>query len=140
MICPECRRRFSLQDGSTCPHCGASLAAGVVKTSTILIACGEASEVYRSVDEVPADLRSRLIQTTSGSNSATIVIADRRGQRELARLRRIKRQRLKAEAAVQKQPEPAESRIRISPLLAALLMLVLAMAAGLVGWVAAINQ
>ncbi|MEI9974556.1 MAG: hypothetical protein WDO73_22430 [Ignavibacteriota bacterium] len=42
-----------------------------------------ADRVYRSVDEVPARLRSRLLKTTNGANSATILIADRKGRKEI---------------------------------------------------------
>ncbi|HWF47365.1 MAG TPA: hypothetical protein VG168_10195 [Bryobacteraceae bacterium] len=55
------------------------------KTSTIFIATKKETRVYRSVAEVPARLRRRLHQSTSGINSATILIADRRGREELVR-------------------------------------------------------
>jgi hypothetical protein len=44
--------------------------------------------VYRSVEEVPARLRSQLVKSTNGTNSATILIADRRGRQEIARTMR----------------------------------------------------
>ncbi len=40
--------------------------------------------VYRSVDEIPPPLRNKLLQSTSNPNSRTILIADRRGRREIA--------------------------------------------------------
>lgn len=49
----------------------------------IFISVGNKTQVYRSVDEVPAPLRKKLEQSTSGINSATILIADRRGRQEL---------------------------------------------------------
>jgi hypothetical protein len=55
------------------------------KSSTIFIATGEETHVYRSVREVPAHLRQRLEESTSGTNSATILIADKRGREELVR-------------------------------------------------------
>jgi len=56
------------------------------KSSTIFIASGEDdTKVYRSVDEVPADLRRKLLESTQGLNSATILIADKRGREELVR-------------------------------------------------------
>src|SRR5258708_39817059 len=58
---------------------------GVVKTSTILIASGERRRVYRSVEEVPDALKRQLISSTNGLNSATIVIADRQGRKEIAK-------------------------------------------------------
>src|SRR5271170_7741918 len=80
MICPDCHRSF---DGDSCPRCRA--AKGVLKTSTILISAGETRSVYRSVDEVPDWLKRQLLRSTNGSNSATIVIADRQGRREIAK-------------------------------------------------------
>ena len=58
------------------------------RTSTIFIATGSTgtqTRVFRSVHEVPAALRRRLQQSTNGINSATILIADRRGREELVR-------------------------------------------------------
>lgn len=55
------------------------------KSSTIFIATGETTRVYRSVREVPPDLRRRLEETTNGANAATILIADKRGREELVR-------------------------------------------------------
>jgi hypothetical protein len=82
MICPECNRSFEGLPGS-CPRCGAL--KGVVKTSTILISSGETRQVYRSVEDVPDPLRRRLLRSTNGLNSATIVIADRQGRKEIAK-------------------------------------------------------
>jgi topoisomerase IA-like protein len=56
-----------------------------VKTSTIFIAKGGRTRVYRSVDEVPASLRKELEVSTNSFNSATILIADRRGREEIIR-------------------------------------------------------
>jgi topoisomerase IA-like protein len=56
-----------------------------VKTSTIFIAKAGRTRVYRSVDEVPASLRKELEVSTNSFNSATILIADRRGREEIIR-------------------------------------------------------
>jgi len=56
-----------------------------VKTSTIFIAKGGKTRVYRSVEEVPAPLRKELEESTNSFNSATILIADRRGRQEIVR-------------------------------------------------------
>lgn len=56
-----------------------------VKTSTIFIAKGGRTRVYQSVDDVPAKLRRQLEESTNGFNSATILIADRRGRAEIVR-------------------------------------------------------
>lgn len=55
------------------------------RTSTIFIATGAYTHVYHSLDEVPPPLRRKLRQSTRGLNSATILIADRRGREELVR-------------------------------------------------------
>jgi hypothetical protein len=56
-----------------------------VKSSTIFVAEGRKTKVFRSLDEMPADLRRRLEKSTNGNRSATILIADRRGRDEIAR-------------------------------------------------------
>jgi len=82
MICPECNQSFAGKAGS-CPRCAES--RGVVKTSTILISSGGTRKIYRSVDDVPDRLRQQLVRSTNGLNSATIVIADRQGRKEIAK-------------------------------------------------------
>jgi hypothetical protein len=82
--CPQCHKPLP-RNASACPHCGAKnqKASGVFQTSTVLISTGRADRVYRSVDEVPLRLRNRLLKTTNGANSATILIADRKGRKEI---------------------------------------------------------
>ena len=84
MTCPGCRKEIT-GSPAKCPHCGArnAAASGVFQTSTVLISAEGTDRVYRSVDEVPAGLRSRLLKTTNGVNSATILIADRKGRKEI---------------------------------------------------------
>lgn len=55
------------------------------KSSTIFITNGERTSVYRSLGDVPPELRRKLQQSTQGINSATILIADKRGREELVR-------------------------------------------------------
>jgi hypothetical protein len=55
------------------------------KTSTIVIAAGDRTKVFHSVAEVPPSLRKKLIESTSGTNSATVLIADEGGRREILR-------------------------------------------------------
>ena len=46
---------------------------------------GRRDLVYRSVEEIPPGLRTKLLKSTSGGNSGTILIADRRGRQEIAK-------------------------------------------------------
>src|SRR5215470_1391933 len=83
MTCRRCGKEFAVEK-DRCPHCG-SRAAGVFQTSTVLISVDGEDSVYRTIEDAPAKLRERLVRSIHGSNSATIVIADRRGRRELLR-------------------------------------------------------
>ena len=51
-----------------------------------MISTGGADLVYRSVEEIPRGLRTRLLKSTSGGNSGIILIADRRGRKEIAKV------------------------------------------------------
>jgi hypothetical protein len=86
MTCTRCGNEFD-EEEARCPHCGEAKpgASGLFQTSTVLISSGDAELVYRSVDEVPSGLRTRLLQSTSGGNSGTILIADRRGRKEITK-------------------------------------------------------
>jgi len=104
MNCKKCRKRFEDEE-VRCPHCGEPNpdASGMFHTSSVLISAGGADLVYRSVDEVPPRLRSKLLKSTNGANSATILIADRRGRKEITR-------------AMRKLPGPAQRRLMQSVL------------------------
>jgi hypothetical protein len=99
MTCSKCRKEFAASARS-CPHCGTrnQIASGVFQTSTVLISAEGADRVYRSVEEVPVRLRNRLLKTTNGANSATILIADRKGRKEI-------------DKAMRKLPGPAQRRL-----------------------------
>lgn len=86
MVCRRCRKSIAA-GAARCPHCGENnpAGAGVFQTSTVLISAAGEDRVYRSVDDVPAELRHRLLESTNGANSATILIADRKGRREIER-------------------------------------------------------
>ena len=56
-----------------------------VRTSTIFIGKGNRTQVFHSVEEMPAELRKELERSTNSFNSATILIADRRGREEIVR-------------------------------------------------------
>jgi DNA-directed RNA polymerase subunit RPC12/RpoP len=84
VICPHCSFDFETP-AAHCPECGVRIVrkvTGVVKTSTVMIAAGNQSRFYRSVQEVPEPMRRRLIETTNGENSGMIVIADRAGREQ----------------------------------------------------------
>jgi hypothetical protein len=90
MTCSRCRKKFAGAEPK-CPHCGQERPAGaqgVFQSSTVLIAADGAEMVYRSMEEVPDPLRTKLLKSTNGANSATILIADRRGREEIARVMR----------------------------------------------------
>ena len=86
MTCGRCGRKFDEAE-ARCPHCGEGQAGakGLFQTSTVLISSGGADMVYRTVEEVPSGLRTRLLKSTSGGNSGIILIADRRGRKEIAK-------------------------------------------------------
>lgn len=85
MTCPRCHSELE-GEWSICPECGIALirnVSGVMKTSAILIAAGSERGFYASVKDVPEPWRTQLLETTSSSNSGTIVIADRAGKEQL---------------------------------------------------------
>jgi hypothetical protein len=57
----------------------------IARSSTIFIATSKETHVYRSMADVPPALRRKLRSSTTGMNSATILIADKRGREELVR-------------------------------------------------------
>jgi hypothetical protein len=89
MTCRRCRKKIE-EFEAKCPHCGDvnEKASGMFQTSTVLISANGSDQVFRSVEEVPAGLRTRLLKSTNGANSATILIADRRGRQEIAKAMR----------------------------------------------------
>ena len=89
MTCKRCRKDFA-GDHQRCPHCGAPKpeGTGLFQTSTVLISTVGADLVYRSLEEVPTRLRTQLLKSTNGANSATILIADQRGRKEIAKVMR----------------------------------------------------
>jgi hypothetical protein len=56
--------------------------AGTVKTSSILVATADRTEVYRTLQEMPFSLRRRIVRLASGPNAATLLIADQKGVEE----------------------------------------------------------
>jgi hypothetical protein len=80
--CTRCGREFQ-ESAPCCPGCGERnpAAAGLFQTSSVLISAGGSDRVYRSVADVPAALRNRLLRFTNGRNARTILITDRKGRR-----------------------------------------------------------
>jgi hypothetical protein len=80
--CSRCGLAFK-ESAARCPGCGERnpAAAGLFQTSSVLISSGGRDHVYRSVDDVPAALRHRLLKSTNGRNARTILITDRKGRR-----------------------------------------------------------
>jgi hypothetical protein len=88
MTCRLCGTKFDAAASPACPFCGespAQIKSGAIKSSMILISAGDTEAVYRSVKEVPPRLRRKLLNSTNGLNSRTILIADQRGREEIAR-------------------------------------------------------
>lgn len=61
------------------------MAVLTAKSSTIFIATGAGTSVYRSMKDIPAPVRRKLQESMQGMHSATILIADKRGRDELVR-------------------------------------------------------
>lgn len=70
-----------------------------IKRTTVYISIGDKTQVFRSPEEIPAPLRKRLVRSTRGMNSATILIADRGGREEIRKI-------------IAGQPSPLKSRLR----------------------------
>ncbi len=80
-----------------------------LRTSTIFIGTAKRTRVYSSLKEIPPKLREKLISSTSGTNSATILIADRRGRKELSRA--VRGLPTTPEPKPETSPEPAAARV-----------------------------
>lgn len=55
-----------------------SVIRGEIRFSSILVDEGEGVRMYRSLDEVPAEVRRRIAAAMEDGNSGTVLIADRR--------------------------------------------------------------
>jgi hypothetical protein len=86
-----------------------------VKTSTIFIAKRGQTQVYRSVGEIPAKLRKELEESTNSFNSATILIADRRGREEIVKALNGMPSSLRSRLANSLTPRPAGERPSDAP-------------------------
>lgn len=61
------------------------MALQTIKLSTVFVAIGGQTKVYPALEEVPAETRRKLMEATTGVNSATILIADRAGREQIVR-------------------------------------------------------
>ena len=109
------------------------------KCSIILIATGEEINVYRSMEEIPAHLRSRMAETTAGENAATILIFDRQGREELLKAARRAEEderyaKLIAALMAGAKQKAASRPARLRDLLPALGQILLAGCVGYVLW------
>src|ERR1700722_8070002 len=86
-----------------------------LKSSTIFISVGDKTEVYRSVADVPPPLRKKLEQSTNSINSATILIADRKGKEEIVRAIRGLPSNLRSRisTAVREETPPVEQKTAV---------------------------
>jgi hypothetical protein len=113
MTCPRCSAEFGLGVApDSCPECGAQIlrkVTGVMKTSSVMIAAGDERNFYRSVQDVPEPLRSRLIQSTQSENSGTILIADRAGKDQITQVIARRESAKERKALAQKEPEVPEA-------------------------------
>ena len=57
-----------------------------IKRTTVYIAMGGHTQVFRAAEDMPAALRKKLASSTKGMNSATILIADRGGREEIRKI------------------------------------------------------
>jgi hypothetical protein len=93
-----------------------------MKTSAVMIAAGGERGFYRSVQDVPEPLRTRLIETTTSPNSGIIVIADRAGKEQLTQVMARREAGRDADGKAQFSAaetmvvEPANSPASLSPI------------------------
>lgn len=59
--------------------------SGAIKRRTIFISEGDETSVYSCESEMSPELRRKLDRATTGTNAATLLIADKNGREELKR-------------------------------------------------------
>jgi len=86
-----------------------------IKTSTVFIAKGGRTQVFRSVSDVPPRLRKELEDSTNSFNSATILIADRKGRDEIVRALNGLPTTLRSRLALSLQPRASANEVKPNP-------------------------
>lgn len=101
----------------------------VLKRSTIFVSVGEDLQIFRSMREVPPRLRKKLIECTTAASSEVIIIADRRGKKEIEKALESlpPESRTRFEAAVKEGKQGAFSLRRFRPWPEILLALITAL-------------
>lgn len=115
------------------------MAAKTIKTTVVMVATAGSTRVFRSKSEVPDVLRQEMRRTIRRGNSATILIADRQGRRELLRSMRGKTSAVKVKAVVDARRRRLRNRLWAEVLSLDWLDLGLVGLAGLLLWIAAIG-
>ncbi|MDP9053221.1 MAG: hypothetical protein M3N93_02820 [Acidobacteriota bacterium] len=77
-----------------------------MKTSAVMIDARGERGFYRSVQDVPEPLRTRLLETTASPNSGVIVIADRAGKEQLTQV--LAHREAAAESAPETPPQKSQ--------------------------------
>ena len=88
MTCPNCAQKLTMLEAARqrCPHCGWEFdrsAIGLVKTSSVLVASGEGEQVYRTIEDLPPELRDKLQKALSAAEAETIILADEQGRDQI---------------------------------------------------------
>ena len=83
-----------------------------VKTSTIIVSKGNRTHIFHSEREVPPTLRRELEESTNSFNSATILIADRRGKEEIMKALNGLTPSLRNRLAISLTPPPGVGRLQ----------------------------
>jgi hypothetical protein len=101
----------------------------VVKTSTVRVATSDGDQTYRSLEDVPPQVRDKIRETLDGPNSETVLIANREAYDRIASALSDLTPELESVPQEQPKSEPAQ-RIhdwRVVLAAAAFLLLGLAM-------------
>ena len=82
-----------------------------LRCSTIYVAEGEDTRVYKSIDEMPPRMRRRVLSGSHSAGVATIFIANRGGREELARRLRGLPSRIKTRVESTVEVPPVSNKV-----------------------------